>query len=322
MSSGQEVLAWKILRENYIVVEVPIEQPLLEEPEFRLIYDPSHQRLGMRLRLDQGRTWSNMPTLRNITIRCVMLYDSVCIELFTDSKELFRPIYALICDVLSRIADGETDALHALEASLYDFELLIARSAQLSKEKVVGLYGELLVLESLIAEDSFPADVWIGAKREPHDFRLGVMELEIKTTTSNVRKHTIHGLNQLSPTPNHTLHLVSVRLGSAGSANGRSLNDLIDAIRSSMSSNKPAIQKFEQSLMQIGYESDHHECTVKYQIAAPIMAIAIGSDFPIMSYDWLSTSLGSESAVRLRDIQLTLDLEGLGTHFNINNYKE
>lgn len=321
MTPSPDLIAWRTLRDNYIDRSVPIEQVLMRSPEIRLIYDPGARRLGMRLRLDPARKWPSLGVLRNVTTRPVLVSGVNYAEVSTSSYDLFRAIYLLMSDVLLRLAEGEQDGLKALELSLDDFESLVAKSGQISKEKAIGLFGELWVLHALLEAESAGAKAWIGANRESHDFRLGSLELEVKTTTSNVRRHSIHGLNQLSPTPGHDLELVSIRIGSSGAGSGRTVNSLIADIRAYLEADHSSLQSFNQSLANFGYDCEHAECLVSYQLAATPMVIGIGSDFPVVSYEWLSNALGSAPSSRIRDVDLTLDLEGLGRPFDATHYR-
>ena len=316
-----DLIGWSALREDYIDRSVPIEQVILRSPELRLIYDPGASRLGMRLRLDPGRNWSSTGTLRNVTLRQVFVSGVHYVEVSTNSNDLFRPIYLLMSNVLSRVSEGELDCLRALELSLDDFECLVAKSGQISREKAIGLLGELWVLHALLEEKSAGVNSWIGTSRESHDFRLGSLELEVKTTSSNVRKHSINGLNQLSPTPGHALELISIRISSPGSGGGHTVNGVIADIRTILGADGVSLRTFNQCLTAFGYDSEHAECLVPYQLAATPMAITIGSDFPVVSYEWLSSVLGAGPSSRVRDVDLTLDLEGLGRPFNAAHYR-
>ncbi len=254
-------------------------------------------------------------------MRLVLVSGAHYVEVSTDSRDLFRPIYLLMCDVLSRVSEGEGDGLRALALSLEDFESLVAKSAQFSRERAIGLLGELWVLHGLLAQQSAGVDSWIGPDGASHDFRLGSLELEVKTTLSNVRAHVIHGLNQLSPTPGHELRLISIRLGSPGSGSGYTVNSLIAGIRSILEPDASSLGAFNQCLTTYGYDGDQPEGMVPYQLAAPPMAIAIGRDFPVLSYQWLSNALGSDPSSRIRDVDLTLDVEGLGRPFDAADFR-
>lgn len=309
-----EMIEWAVLADNYIAVDLPIEQPILASPDLRLVYATNPGRLGLRLRVQPGRTPSRASALRNITIRSVLLSGQNYIEVLTDARELFRAIYALITDVTVRIKDGQTDALSALESSLSAFQELVAQSQQMSREKAVGLFGEMAIFAQLL-ESGAAASCWIGAGRECHDFRLGRHELEIKTTVANVREHVIHGLNQLSPSPDHLLSLISIRIGSPGSGDGRSLNDIVDAIRLRLSA-LSGLAQFNSALTEVGYDPSYSECSVRYQLNAPVMDVAIRKDFPAISQDFLGSALGVEAAARVRNVSLTLNVEGLGIPFD------
>lgn len=317
--AASELIEWRVLAEKYIAVGLPIEQPVLADPDLRLVFDPQPERLGLRLRISGDRLPPQTSALRNITVRAVLISGFRYVEVLTDSPELFRAIYALINDVVVRINDGQKDGLRALEASLSAFQALVAQVTQLSRERAVGLLGEMIVLEQLLLAGVCDEKCWIGADKECHDFRLERHELEVKTTTTNVREHVIHGLNQLSPSPDHSLSLVSIRLGNPGGSGGRSLNDLIDAIRLQLQAHA-GCTKFDRMLLVAGYDPTHFECSVRYQLNAAIADVPIERDFPAVSYSWLAKTLGAEPAGRIRDVNLTLNVEGLGTPFDATNY--
>lgn len=318
MPRDPEAIEWSILEGNYISPGLPIEQPMVMDPDLRLVFAPAPPRLGLRLRIPEGQVLSNAPALSNVTFRTVHLAGKRYVEVVTSSPDLFRAIYALTNDVMARISDGQHDALLALESSLSAFQQLVAQARQISKEKAIGLFGEIVVLERLLASGAPDAACWIGQDRECHDFRLGLHELEVKTTTANVREHQIHGLNQMTPTPGHSLSLVSVRLGNPGSGPGRSLNDVVDAVRA-MLPGHPSRASFERALAEAGYDTSHAECAVRYQLNADITEVFIEEDFPLISHEWLQDVLGSHST-RIRNVSLTLNLEGLGRPFDAAVY--
>lgn len=314
MSSGK-LIDWQYLRDQYIASGTPIEDPILDDPEFRLIFHPNPQQLGVRLRIAEGRELPKTGELRNVSVSKVLIGGQSYAQVLTDSIQLFPSIYALIGDVLRRVEAGQTDCLIALADSLRNFEALLARAGGISRDEAVGLYGELLVLESLILAGKAGAKSWIGANRQSHDIRLVALELEVKTTTSNNRHHFVHGLNQLTPTPGHELHVISVRLGAPGSGVGRSLDELVDGIFASVSGDEEATQYLKSELAKTPYERGKHECTVAYQLAADPMKVSIGIDFPVVNQSRLEAMLGADAAGRVMRLDLLLNLEGLGTKF-------
>ena len=176
MATLLDLIAWQALREDYIYPAVPIEQILMTSPASGL----SMIQALTGLVCDCDLTLAEMSpadTLRNVTMRLVLLSGSHYAEVSTDSRDLFRPIYLLISDVLSRVSEGEKDCLRALELSLSDFESLVAKYGQISREKAIGLFGELWLLQVLLSQGIADVTCWTGANRESHDFRLGSFEL-------------------------------------------------------------------------------------------------------------------------------------------------
>lgn len=110
---------------------------------------------------------------------------------------------------------------------------LLARRTKLSEEQQIGLIGELLVLEhGLVGAPEETLEAWLGVDNEEHDFVFGDFDLEVKSTRSESRVHTINSLTQLAAAPGRPLSLVSIQLTAGGSAaEGRSLADLITDIR-------------------------------------------------------------------------------------------
>lgn len=315
MAFVQALIEWAQLREKYIGPGIPFEQPLVGDPQLSLVFDPRPARLGLRLRHSNEERKSRLSSLQNVLVRNVLIGGAVHTEVLTESRDLFRPIYALIADVLSRVAEGQVDVLVAIKQSMEEFHLLLSGQSGMSREKAIGLYGELWVLRSLIQAGAPSVDPWVGADRQLHDFRLDRVDLEVKTTTANVRRHEIHGLNQLTPSPGRKLILVSLRLGHAGAEPGESLRDLAQSINVQIKGDSRALQRFGLLLSTAGYDAEHEECQVRYRLVAPAMSVSMDTDFPELSYAWLHQKLG-DPASRIRDVQLSLDLEGLGGPFN------
>lgn len=79
--------------------------------------------------------------------------------------------------------------------------LALSRAA-LGTEVIVGLAGELLVLEGLTrdfdaAQCGVITDGWLGSMPSSRDFRLGTTGVEVKTTSGTTSKHHVQGLHQV-----------------------------------------------------------------------------------------------------------------------------
>ncbi len=137
----------------------------------------------------------------------------------------------LIEDVLSRIELESAQPAEACRQALDDWRTLLRTATDgPSREKVIGLVGELEVLRILAGHSPAAAlDAWRGPSKSVHDFVRNGDELEVKTTTS-VAGNTISvsNIDQLDPTLVETLHLVVVH--AIANETSASLDDRIDQL--------------------------------------------------------------------------------------------
>ncbi|MEA1674553.1 PD-(D/E)XK motif protein [Nitrospirillum sp. BR 11163] len=125
----------------------------------------------------------------------------------------------------------------------------------LGKEVETGLFGEMVVLKSLLGA-GMPAtsvlDAWHGPLDGLHDFLIGPGAIEVKTTLSaNGFPATVSSLEQLDETLRQPLFVAAVRL-TLGSA-GVSLPEFADDIRGILCAEPTALGTFESRLVQAGY---------------------------------------------------------------------
>ena len=70
---------------------------------------------------------------------------------------------------------------------------------------VAGLLGELLLLKEVLEQPGFcegssePTSIWQGPKHDARDFCHGRNSVEVKTSLTDRRRHTIHSLDQVEP---------------------------------------------------------------------------------------------------------------------------
>ncbi|MED5812901.1 PD-(D/E)XK motif protein [Mycolicibacterium sp. 050232] len=167
----------------------------------------------------------------------------------------------------------------ALEAAVSTFEQILAHSRSLSREKQVGIYGELMFLQHCIQEASAASAItaWKGFAENEHDFVFPDGSFEIKTTTSEARRHRISSLDQLSPVPGSPLWLVSIQVTAATPATGRTLADVVDETRQ-MAGHHPELDK---SLARAGWrERDRATYRNPYRLRSTPAAYKIDDQFP------------------------------------------
>jgi hypothetical protein len=230
----------------------------------------------------------------------------------TDPSQLFDA-YPVLCAVADRIQlEGKTfnEAVIDVVGSFRD---LLASLARLSPEREVGLFGELIVFRRLITAVGIHVALaaWSGPSAEEHDFGLPDMDLEVKTTTSEERRHWIGSLSQLRATPGRVLRLVSIQLTAAGAAPGASLPGLVAAVRNQIY-DRNALTAFNDRLSAGGWRDDQADLYSRSFRLRTLPAVFLVSDtFPALTeavLDWAGLSVE-----RFLEVSYRLDLKGLPT---------
>ncbi|WP_241071759.1 PD-(D/E)XK motif protein [Achromobacter xylosoxidans] len=143
-------------------------------------------------------------------------------------------------ELLREKADANLERAFAVTEPL--IELAIKR-LEISENAILGLFGELLLLEALCRRAPDPlvgpvVQAWDGWRRSARDFTWEGTGVEIKTTTRATSSHAIHGVHQIEPTPasddapgEGRLLLVSIGLRQADpNAPALSIPSLVDSI--------------------------------------------------------------------------------------------
>ncbi len=236
------------------------------------------------------------------------------VRISTRDPSLFEEFYGFIGTVLrSWIREGAPFDVSFAEG-LAQWRRLLAATSRLTPEQQVGLYGELLIARLLIDRVG-PGSIgeWTGPAGDDHDFRRPSCDLEVKTTTSNVRSHWVHGARQLIPAPDRPLVLISVHLKAAAATAGSTLPQLIEELRLVLAGSVH-LTTLESALAAAGYhEEDRALYPTAYVSRSPMIAIRVdvGSGLPVLSPDALGRAVGS-ALDRLGEVRYQVNVEGLG----------
>ena len=165
-------------------------------------------------------------------------------------------------DIVSRvlIETGPESALRAFltRVSLWQRFFVQGRSAHLSEEDQVGLFGELFVFRELVIPATGPAsavDAWKGPEGKPQDFMLSGGSLEVKCTRSKAGgRISIANEMQLDERPFAFLILAHVLVTLVGGTHP-SLPDVVAEIRSLLTG--PVLSAFDDKLINAGYLDAH-----------------------------------------------------------------
>jgi hypothetical protein len=143
--------------------------------------------------------------------------------------EIFDHLIVAILDHVARAADAPS----VVVADVIDEwkRLLATTGLGPGRDRLAGIFGELLVLRDVIRVD--PArrvDAWVGPFGGRHDVRRAGWAIEVKATRSHTgRIVTVHGEDQLLEPQGGTLHLHMVRLEEVPGG-GLAVPQLVDEI--------------------------------------------------------------------------------------------
>ncbi|WP_433178168.1 PD-(D/E)XK motif protein [Actinoallomurus sp. CA-150999] len=225
--------------------------------------------------------------------------DVVCHR--ADLSELFDDV---ISSMLTELAtDPRSQPAVVCKRILNEWrELLRRRGGLLGEDALRGLFGELVVLERILAaSDAYDLSVWRGPDREPHDFRLLDGDLEVKTLGTTGSMVRVHGIEQLEPSDKGDLHLIVVRL--VANHDGLALPDLVERIRPKTNDRRA----FAAALARAGYsETDAEHYSDRRFMIAQIAALPIGDDFPRIAPSSLVVTLPDEVSALSYSLDLSL----------------
>jgi hypothetical protein len=261
-------------------------------------------------RLSDG-TMPKVQSYSNIHVSEVVLSDKIWTEVTFDIEANLVEVYAVVSRIASRVQEGGETFESAVAQSLEALAEILDRRAGLSTEQRVGLFGELLVLLSILV-DGQPGlegpQGWQGADNEEHDFRLTNFDLEVKTTTNESREHWISSPTQLVPTAARSLYLMSIQITGAGAGSGWTLPELVSLVRSKAGAAAPAI---DASLAKIGYrDSDAPLYPKRWALRTEPAAYAVDSKFPAITSASLDR-LGKSVATHISDFRYRINLSGM-----------
>ena len=192
-----------------------------------------------------------------------------------------RDLFATICaDVVATAAGaGQHDAQHRFVARLDAWrQFLRDRQAGMTRQETVGLIGELLILERLLAVDPHSLDTWKSPRDGLHDFDRSGHALEAKASLGPSPTITISALDQLDTAGVRALDLLHVRL--VVEPRGRGLKEIINAVTEVLP-DETARRSFENALLRRGLMPDDERARLSPRIQLrSIDAYSVAEGFP------------------------------------------
>ena len=174
---------------------------------------------------------------------------------------------------------------------------------ELNPEEEVGLYGELVFLQTLLLEGVTPfvaVSSWVGSLRGVQDFTLGCGAVEVKTTIAvDGFPAKIGSLEQLDDSVRQPLYLCAIRL--KPTLGGKTLPEFADDIRGLLASDSSALSEFDNRLLRAGLFEAHYESYRRHFSVTENSVLLVDEKFPR-----LVSSVVPEA---LRSVKYEIDLD-------------
>jgi hypothetical protein len=282
-------------------------------PRIDVFSDGTLNRIGLVMEIAPGAVLPpSISRLAFVEARLFTADGRHLIEVSTGRPALYHEFYHLAAAAAERVIIQLQDPVHALSAELDAFEALLEVRPLFGIEREIGLLGELLFLQELVSRDGpRMLDSWIGPTAEPHDFRVATNEYEVKTTLSPRRIHTINGPEQLVPSTDCTLFLVSTLLAPPGSGDGFSLSSTVTTLATTFASSRERTMKLEALLAACDLSvADAAQYTRSFMRRRPVAIVPVDARFPSITRPILQHVLGP-LATRVDSFRYDVNVEGL-----------
>lgn len=310
MKSDDRYLSWERLQ-ALMARGAPALIRVQGDPTADFFVDPGSNRIGLRLRVADPADSPMLP--ESITMTPVVVDDVHHLEIAATDPRVHATFYVFLQRVCDAVQLDRIGVHEALVRTIREWHLLLAPADVLGPEDQVGLYGELWFLLSLSSVRGLRVahTAWTGPSGGAHDFRLGNLEFEVKTTLRERRLHKINGLTQLTASVGCVLHILSLQFTDAGQGAGMSLSALVAVVRSELKDELELGRAFEDALSARGY-SDVHAASYQAPWKLRTLPALIAADQPQLPRLGIASGATSEAAMRLREVRYVIDCEGLG----------
>ncbi len=178
----------------------------------------------------------------------------------------------------------------------------------LSEDEIIGLIGELLLLEKFLKNDPLDSLVnWIANDGE-EDFIRNEIVIEVKATLKGKHEHIINGIDQLLIQSNRTKVILSLLLNNSVSHDSFSLPGLIERCEKIIDNNAEQIDALYEKLRKRGYDPRDRNLYENFQFDIIRGGyFRVDNLFPKLTTFELKQSLNS----RISKVRYTIDMEGL-----------
>ena len=313
-NSELRIISWENLNAS-IQLNIPFRKTIQGTPDSEIFFDASSKQLGFRFELDADVEVEFQIEPKTISIKRVNLNEKQYLEIRSWNPSLFHTFYSFGVEIVDQVQLFKKNPITTFKEIWAKWNLLLEDEAILSKEKQLGLLGELWLLEliSMTGGWGYALESWHDIANSEHDYCLQKIDIEVKSTTSELRRHQISSLTQLVPTNNRDLFLASFQFTpcSKDAEGAVSLQTQTQTIEESID-NQELISQFRSRLGLAGWREDH---TMQYRSTylprTKPRLIKVDEKCPRLTPDLLQ--LVDPSVLNgISDVRYRIDVTGLG----------
>ena len=244
--------------------------------------------LHLLIPVERGPAGAPPSDLNGLKVRHRRLDTGAVIDLSAppSHEQVFTPFCG---EIVNAIVRQSREPWKAVAATIRAWQSAWKPARQaMDKIVQVGLFGELLVLRSVMIPTLGPAavDQWSGPDSERHDFVGGQLHIEVKTTRKSRPEHEISRLDQLRVPDGCQLLFVSVQLEESVGGN-ESLATQVDAIVDLLRGDAAALDLFMTKMANMGWsEETRNSGELLRFFLRGAEAYAVDDDFPRLPDDF------------------------------------
>jgi hypothetical protein len=248
--------------------------------------------LHLLIPVHRGPTGAKPPDLNGLKVRHRILETGQFLDLAAtpSHEQVFNPVCE---DVINAVWGDHRDPWSAVAAIIRTWQSAWKPvRPEMDKTVQVGLFGELLVLKSLMIPCLGPAaaDQWSGPEWERHDFVGDRLHLEVKTTRKSRHEHEISRLDQLRVPEGCQLLLVSIQLEQSIGGN-ETLASNLDNIVNLLRGDACALDTFMTKMANMGWSEEMRDSgeLLRFFVRSAFVYV-VDDDFPRLPDDFMPPS--------------------------------
>jgi len=243
-------IKWEELR-NKIIRRTPFIEPIHGSPFCEIYLKPNCDQIGLKIK---GKNYK-LRKRKYANVNIQSLQNKNDIDISCTEPSVYRAFFDIAREISDLVQIEKKEVVSSIYGTLAKYEKILQRVEKFSKEKEIGLLGELIFFLKHLNTQSLKkmTNAWNGPDSEEHDFVFGDTDFEIKTTSMENREHRISSISQLMPKYRRSLFLVSYMVTPGVGISSVNLKGLVDDIRSKLKKDKGSTEEqFTEKIRLLG----------------------------------------------------------------------